>query len=216
MVWERHTTDMMCCGVFAAFVFGMIILSGVGISNGSPSIIFTPFDSDGNMCGQDVQTMSNATIKTIRDFSDYKYKFFTNLQAFSVDTDKTVEENAEDLKKLFENPLIYYAVCVKECPTQAMIDANEKIECMVNNDVTACPGYESKLANIFYDTKETFNYCIPNTDEAETIVKELYAELDENIGGFGNYINDIKDAWFVMLVMAIVSFMVTVFYVWLL
>lgn len=112
--------------------------------------------------------------------------------------------------------MIYYAVCVKECPTQAMIDAKEKIECMPNNDVPECPGYESKLANVFYDTKDTFNYCIPNTDEAETIVKELYAELDENIGGFGSYINDIKDAWFVMLVMAIVSFMITVFYVWLL
>jgi choline transporter-like protein 2/4/5 len=53
LIWERHTTDMMCCGVFAAFVFGMIIMSGIGISSGSPSVIFTPFDSDGNMCGQD-------------------------------------------------------------------------------------------------------------------------------------------------------------------
>ena len=51
MIWERHATDMICCYVFAAFIFGMVIISGIGISNGSPSVIFTPFDSDGNQCG---------------------------------------------------------------------------------------------------------------------------------------------------------------------
>lgn len=69
----------MCCLVFAVFVFGMICISGIGISNGSPSVIFTPFDSDGNMCGQDVQIKSLDVTREIRDFTEYKYKFFTNL-----------------------------------------------------------------------------------------------------------------------------------------
>ena len=86
---------------------------------------------------------------------------------------------------------------------------------MVNDDVLECPSYkDTKLANVFYDTKLTYNYCVPQADEAKDIVLEMYKELDENIGGFGNYINDIKDAWFVMVVMVVVSFFLTTFYVW--
>ena len=67
-------------------------------------------------------------------------------------------------------PLIYQAVCVKECPTEAKVDSDEKIDCMVNLDVRECPGYKGDMANIFYDTKMTFNYCIPRPDEAKDIV----------------------------------------------
>lgn len=105
---------------------------------------------------------------------------------------------------------------MKECPTEAKLDSDELLDCMPNNENPTCPGYKNELANIFYDTTMIFNYCIPRADEAEDIVTELYAELDENIGGFGNYINDIKDAWFVMIVMAVVSLLVTITYVWLL
>jgi hypothetical protein len=105
---------------------------------------------------------------------------------------------------------------VKECPTEAKVDSDELIDCMPNLENTVCPGYKNKLANIFYDTTATFNYCIPKTDEAEEALTEIYKELDENIGGFGNYINDIKEAWFVLVVMAVVVPMITVFYVYLL
>lgn len=67
--------------------------------------------------------------------------------------------------------MIYHAVCVKECPTEAKVDSDEKIDCMVNLDVRECPGYKGDMANIFYDTKMTFNYCIPRPDEAKDIVK---------------------------------------------
>lgn len=105
---------------------------------------------------------------------------------------------------------------MKECPTGDKVGSDETIDCMINNDNPTCPDYKSNMANIFYDTTVQFNYCIPDTDEAEDVLTEIWKELDENIGGFGNYINDIKDAWFVLLVMAIVTPMITVFYVWLL
>lgn len=120
------------------------------------------------------------------------------------------------LKNAFANPKIYSAVCVKECPVEAKVDSDELLDCMPNRENMKCPGYKNKNANIFYDTTATFNYCVPNTDEAEDILKEIFKELDENIGGFGNYINDIKDAWFVLVVMVVVCPMITVFYVWLL
>lgn len=32
MVWERSFTDMICCGVFVFFIFGMVVISGIGLS----------------------------------------------------------------------------------------------------------------------------------------------------------------------------------------
>jgi hypothetical protein len=105
---------------------------------------------------------------------------------------------------------------VKECPdgvTSEKIASGAKIECMINNDVKVCPSYSS---SIFMNTTYHFKYCIPRTDKAEAIIKEMYKELDESIGGFGSYINDIKDAWLVLVVMSFVAFIVTLGYVWLL
>jgi hypothetical protein len=207
MKWEREPTDMMCCAVFIFFVIGMIGISFAGIASGKPSVIFTPFDSDGNMCGQPKQKMTEIGNNIpIRDFSDYKYKFFTNLDKF----DLNKKEEA------FKDPQIYRAVCVKKCPedvTSETIGKGETIECMVNQDVPECPKHS---LSIFMNTTERYNYCIPKTDKAEAIVKEMYKELDESVGGFGNYVNDIKIAWLVMLVMAIVSFLITIGYVYLL
>lgn len=197
----------MCCSIFVFFIFGMIIISGIGLSQGEPSRIFTPFDSDGNQCGVEDQMASKATIKEIRDMTEYKYKYFTNLGAIKLDAPS---------KDMFKDPVIYWAVCVKECPdgvTVEKIATKEKIDCMINNDVTVCPSYSD---SIFMNTTTQYNYCIPRTDKAEAIIKEMYKELNDSIGGFGNYINDINDAWFVMLIMAIVSFLVTIAYVWLL
>ena len=87
---------------------------------------------------------------------------------------------------------------------------------MPNRENMQCPGYESEMANVFYNTTATFNYCVPNADEAKEVLKEIFKELDDNIGGFGNYIIDIKDAWLVLLFMAFVAPCITVFYVWLL
>ena len=122
MKWMvREPTDVMCCFIFSAFIFGMLVLSGVGISSGSPSIIFTPFDSDGNMCGQELQIESAPDINDIRDFTEYKYKFFTNLHEFSINQ----EDGVDALKNALSNTIIYSAVCVKECPVAAEVDSSE-------------------------------------------------------------------------------------------
>jgi hypothetical protein len=94
MIWERHATDMMCCYVFAAFIFGMVVISGIGISSGEPSIIFTPFDSDGNQCGLPKQSETYSKelgFTEIRDFTEYKYKFFTHLQDFSINKEDGID-----------------------------------------------------------------------------------------------------------------------------
>lgn len=59
--------------------------------------------------------MSNKTIIKIRDFTEYKYKFFTNLDSF----------DAENVKTAFDNHVIYNAVCVKECPSKGSYAMSE-------------------------------------------------------------------------------------------
>jgi len=80
----------------------MIGVSGYALATGEPSNIMTAFDSDGNACGMPNQTASigkyvsaseeDSTIDTAamttafskdvlqqRDFTEYKYRVYTNL-----------------------------------------------------------------------------------------------------------------------------------------
>jgi hypothetical protein len=106
MKFDRSCTDILCCLIFTAFFVGMIGISGVALGSGDPLKIFTPFDSDGNQCGMPNQTLSNTTQNVARDFTEYKYKFFTGLESLT--------EGADALK----NPTLFNAVCVKECPSE--------------------------------------------------------------------------------------------------
>lgn len=49
---DRSCTDILCCLIFLVFIVAMVGCSGYAIHNGDPERILTPFDSDGNACGQ--------------------------------------------------------------------------------------------------------------------------------------------------------------------
>jgi hypothetical protein len=86
----------------------MLGISGYAIGTGDPWKILTPFDSDGNQCGMPDQEASEGFGK--RDFTEYKYKFYTDLEA-ALNQGATVVGGNN----------MYTAVCVKKCPT---IDTN--------------------------------------------------------------------------------------------
>lgn len=52
MVYDRSCTDCLCCLIFLIYIVAMIGVSGYAIANGNPTVIITPFDSDGNQCGK--------------------------------------------------------------------------------------------------------------------------------------------------------------------
>jgi solute carrier family 44 (choline transporter-like protein), member 2/4/5 len=123
MIWERTCTDIICCIVFIVFIVGMLGISGFAISNGDPLNIIAPFDSVGNRCGFPLQGLERTPVNET-DFSEYKYKHFTDLIAGTSN-----------------NPLVLYnAVCVKECPKK-----QAEYECMTNSDVESC-------TQSYYDT----------------------------------------------------------------
>mmetsp|Transcript_14788 Transcript_14788/g.25159 ORF Transcript_14788/g.25159 Transcript_14788/m.25159 type:complete len:161 (+) Transcript_14788:50-532(+) len=86
--WERSCTDVICCLIFVVFLGSMVAVTGLAISEGDPVKIMTPFDSDGNKCGQPDQ---NGV-----DFTDFPYKHFTSL--------------------ISQGNNIFNAVCVEKCP----------------------------------------------------------------------------------------------------
>jgi hypothetical protein len=105
----------------------MVAVSGYAIMKGDPARILVPFDSDGNECGRPLQDKS-ANLGT-RDFTDYKYKYFTGLL-------KTATGNLNDQ---------YHAICVKECPSGAPsvsafdLSSAVRLDCLKNDEVAKCP-----------------------------------------------------------------------------
>ena len=94
--------------------------------------------------------MSNTTKNLPRDFTDYKFKYFTNLDNIGKGTEA------------FTTPSLFNAVCVKVCPSDVPLEDmfGDKVqECMINDDETVCPGYDS----IFVNTTAKYSYCMPET-----------------------------------------------------
>jgi hypothetical protein len=104
ITYDRSCTDILCCLIFTAFFVGMLGITGIALTQGDPTKIFTPFDSDGNQCGLPDQTLSNSTENFKRDFTDYKFKHFTGLESLVAGADS------------MNNVALFNAVCVKVCP----------------------------------------------------------------------------------------------------
>jgi choline transporter-like protein 2/4/5 len=134
MVKDRWCTDILCCLIFVAYLVLMVVITFFAFGKGEPSKLFTPFDSDGNRCGQPLQSASIGY--GTRDFTEYQFKAFTELRAVSkggADTD------------------VYNAVCVKECPKEM----GDVMDCLTNADVPNCARAE-------FNSKSILNYCLPD------------------------------------------------------
>jgi hypothetical protein len=105
---QRECRDGFCCLIFTLFTFACIGISGYALATGKPEMMLTKYDSDGNMCGKPDQTASsNSNPKVKRDFSEYKLKYWTNLESV-----------ADTTNAASSNPKYAWAVCVKACPTK--------------------------------------------------------------------------------------------------
>lgn len=198
----RSCTDMLCCLIFTAFLVVMIGISGYALTTGDPVTLATPFDSDGNQCGQLNQGKSNITaadgtiIAWTRDFTPYKYKYFSQLlQATTGNTEK-----------------IYNALCVSECPVNVPAPGDFtksfKVKCIVNNDEKSCP-------TALYNTTLVFGYCLPEYDSTVELIKTVFAEMN-NQANFSQYFIEIGEVWKLMIVMCFVALILSVIYVFLL
>jgi solute carrier family 44 (choline transporter-like protein), member 2/4/5 len=67
---ERKCRDVLCCGMFALFWVGMIVIAGIAFDNGNPSRLLYGTDYQGNVCGTgDYKDMKYITYpRTTEDF----------------------------------------------------------------------------------------------------------------------------------------------------
>ena len=64
---DRKCTDVIVCLLFFLFFCGMFATAAYGYSNGDPTKLITPFDSDGAICGK------NAS------YENYPYQYWPDL-----------------------------------------------------------------------------------------------------------------------------------------
>ena len=76
--WERSCTDVLCCLIYLAFNASIIVIAAWGFTQGNPYNLVTPFDMNGNVCGQNNTNITlNATGKPGLDMTNYKYKLLS-------------------------------------------------------------------------------------------------------------------------------------------
>ena len=61
---NRGCTDILCCFLFLAFTFGMVVIASYAWAHGNPAKLLSPIESGGRFCGHD------AVVK------DYPYLYF--------------------------------------------------------------------------------------------------------------------------------------------
>ena len=99
---NRKCTDMLCCILFLVFWLGMIVIAGVGLTNGQPEKLVFGVDFKGRTCGAKTDEY---------DLRAYKYMIFPRLSEDLYDLAATGADvtDAQTLKRFF-------GVCVEECP----------------------------------------------------------------------------------------------------
>ena len=164
---DRHCTDVLCCLVFVIFFASCFAVTGLGVTQGNPTRIMTPFDSDGNQCGQPEQSMTQVETdgqlqNMTRDFSEYPYKYFTDLATEGIQA--ALNANAGSLSEE-----AYYAVCVKECPNA---DKTEILTIDLQNQyTTAYPNGKTPKAS--YPSNAFMGYCVPDMRKSAELVSSI-------------------------------------------
>ena len=152
LVLERSCSDPLCCLIFLAAIIAMIGCGAMGIQQGNPAKLITPYDDRGNMCGNSTKQRDGVD----GSFTDYKYKFFDGLISASTGDPRD----------------IYNAVCVKKCPQQG-----EKSDCYITPGRSDCP-YSVMDTN----TNIAPTYCLPDVAVAKEQLTKIYRAMGNNPG----------------------------------
>ena len=82
---------------------------------------------------------------------------------------------------------------------------------MPNDDVNECPKFDP----VFSNTTVKYGYCMPAQLEDNAAIQRLWQEFYDQLG-FAQYISDIREAWLVLVIMGVVTFIITLTYIWML
>ena len=104
-------------------------------------------------------------------------------------------------------------MCVAECP-------NNGASNITHLPNAAYPNATNKLNYWDHDTDVLMGFCVPDLDtlrqKSEALFMQLYAQMDEQIGGFVKYTADARECWKLILIMGACSIGYTIVYFFLL
>jgi len=128
--------------------------------------------------------------------------------------------SAEDLSKkgLDVTLNIHWGVCVKECPKM-----NKAVEYMETSRYKKKPSgiYEKMMTQELdnwtqYDTQDVMGFCFPTQEVMKTKGKEVYKIMSAKMGNMSRYMDDVSISWKIILVGGVISFFITLIYLYLL
>ena len=100
-------------------------------------------------------------------------------------------------------------MCVAECP-------NNGASNITHLPNAAYPNATNKLNYWDHDTDVLMGFCVPDLDtlrqKSEALFTQLYAQMDEQIGGFVKYTADARECWKLILIMGACSIGYTIVY----
>lgn len=169
----------------------MLGVTGWAVSEGNLKKIATKYDMDGTEC-----TYING----------HPFKLFTRLMP--VRTYKTSLGLPKTVKGA--NPVFaYYSVCVDKCPKKTTKD----IKYLPNKEY---PKGVDQLKSWDHDTENLFGFCFPSKDTMKDVAEFVFKDLNKTFGSFGKYMKDLEESWKIVLLMAFMSLIITLLYLYLL
>ena len=103
----------------------------------------------------------------------------------------------------------HWGVCVKKCPKKGEnVDFKPASE-YPKGDKELTPWNQ-------YDTEDLMGFCMPTQEEMKTKGKAIYAAMSASMGNMSRYLDDVTISWKIILVVGILSFFITLAYLYLL
>lgn len=199
----RRCTDPLMCGLFVMWIFLMLGISAFSFNKGELDKVALKFDLDLKDCDK-----------------EYPMKLFTKLNELTVEKATEVVKDGKEIaekkdldsaKKLLDTVTkdIHYSVCIKKCPK-----IGEKVEFRPNSVYKKGNKMLSKWTQ--YETQDVMGFCLPDAEFIKTRATQLAKAMSDAMGNFARYTNDVIISYPLVCIMAFVSLLITVAYLYLL
>ena len=187
---NRECTDGLMCVLFIGMLVVLVIIMGYAFGQGDLDKIATKYDMDGTLCPP-----------------EYPNKLFTRLMPRKYGNLESLDGGV-----IVPNAIeYYYGVCVEKCPTTEDLT----VKWLPTKNGTY-PADSLELSTWDLDTQVIAGFCMPSADKLSDMYKEVMKQMNEQMGTFAKYINDVGMSWKLILVMGIASFVFTLIYFFLL
>jgi len=171
---DRSCTDILFLLFFAAFLVGMIVLFGMGVSRGNPYRIIHGTDVAGNICGRDNKEIKDVTYSG-KNLKEHKYLYFDILRTAKMVGDASLSSALSD-SSVFDQLNFDKAqmnnreFCLVEAYTEEKTETTAASADNQNNDTQALHDDDAGVIKLNDDTFEDFDNSEVSNKEVTGII----------------------------------------------